>query len=306
MRIDINQDLNHPLELKASKLLRSYKDSPFYNDNYGLRHPFAIYNVSINSVIENQKNLLSNLERIQSDQLNRELSDKKINNDLIVATDQYLDSIMEHLDDCLSIIKAMFPIEEEKHYKKTCRQFNQAIKNFRDHIAKQVNNIKHNQARIRLVTFYTDVLFIPGYFIEGVLPDGAIGPHPEIHYNSNTAFSYNREVRYLICGLFFVSEILANTIKQKFRGSVGSAQKNEDNRLDDIVDRISQLLFMFFPDEYKKPVPLILRTPKQRIIRYPSQFSRPQKLPSPIHIKTEFQGDGVSKSFKLPYFGKDA
>jgi hypothetical protein len=305
MHINISHDLKYPLELKTAMILRPYKETIFYNSNYGLRHPLAIYNISIDAVIENLGNLLSCLEQFQNERLARELSDNKLNRDLIVSTDQYLDSMMEHLDDCFSIIRTMFHDGEDKKYKKACQNFKEAIKGFRDHIAKQVNKIKHSQARIRLITFYNDTISLPGYYIEGVLEDGKVGPHPDIHPKSNTAFSYNREVRYSICGLLFVSEILLNNIKQALPDRVGKVQKSDNHKFGNIVDKVSRLPFMFFPDEYKKPVPLILKTSNQRIIRYPSLISRPKKLPTPLRIKTEFQVDGVSKAYVLPYFGKD-
>lgn len=308
MHVDISQDIRERLEFKAAKLLRIHKETTFYNSNYKLRHPFAIYNISMNAVLANFKNLLRALESYRNDQSARELSDKEINRNLIISTDQYLDSIMEHCDDCLSIIKSFFPSEEDKKYKKACRNFNQSIRTFRDHIAKQVNHIKHSQARIRLIVFYNETVSVPGYYIEGIHTNGTVGPHPDIHPGGNSAFSYYREIRYALCGLLFISDLLADTLNKFLPENVAPVEKFEVNSdkdtLAEVFKDIAIMPFVFFPDEYNKAIPSIRLTDNQRIIRYPSQIAKPQKLPANMKITTEFQGDGVSKSFKMPYFGK--
>jgi hypothetical protein len=38
---------------------------------------------------------------------------------------------------------------------------------------------------------------LPGYFVEGVFPDGAIGPNLPVH-KGPTAFSYCRDIRFHI------------------------------------------------------------------------------------------------------------
>jgi hypothetical protein len=304
MHVNIAQKVSDRLELSADAILRTQKESLFYNLQYGLRHPYAIYTVSISAVMDNFNNLITALEAFQSNTSSEPFSNKESNRNLIISTDQLIDSIMEHLDDCLSIIKSLFLSDEEKKYKKACRGFNESIKVFRDHVAKQVNYIKHSQSRIRLIAFYDGTLMVPGYYIDGILSDGTVGPHPCIHSGSNTAFSYYRETRFLLCGILFISELLAGHIKKLLPKGVPCENKTKDV-VGEVLNGIERLPFIFFPDEYRKPVPAILRRGDRRMIRYPSLITKPHKMHGEMRITTEFQVDGVSKAYTLPYFGKD-
>lgn len=213
MKFSLKNPVEEPLQLPATQFLSQHKNYLFHNKDYGLRHPLAIYNVSISSVLWRHEMLINCLEDIHRLK-NNPLSDKVVVANLIAATDHYLDAVMEHIDDCVNVIKCLFPKNRKSERTKECQSFLRGIRSFRDNVAKQVNLIKHNQSRIRLIAFYSDTYVIPGYFIEGVLPNGTIGPHPEIHECSNTAFSYSRVLRLFMCGLFYTSRYLAQVLQE--------------------------------------------------------------------------------------------
>lgn len=301
MKIIVRIDINNTPQLQAAIVLGALKKYKFYNTDFSLRHPLAIYNISISAVITSMSFLLDTVNRLNSISA-RELQNEENNKALISATDQYLDSIMEHMDDCLNIIKSLYGQKNEKKYKKSCRVFNQHIKSFRDHIAKQVNHIKHSQARIRLIVFYNKSIYVPGYFIEGVLPDEVIGPHPVVHPGSNSAFSYSREIRHSLCGIFFISNYLANIIKAEMPiKAKGALDKNKE--LGELILKISGIGNVFFPDEYKKPIPNIKITSSTITIEYPCKRACLTAFPPQMKVKLGFMGDGVTKTFKMPHFG---
>ncbi len=300
MRISLREPLQNPLSLPATRLLSDRKDYLFHNDQYGLRHPLAIYNVSIATVLGRNETLIDCLEIIHRSNKDP-LGDKATVERLIAATDHFLDAVMEHIDDCVNVIKCLFPKNQKSERAKECQAFLKGIRDFREGIAKQVNFIKHNQSRIRLMAFYSDGYVIPGYFIEGVLPGGVLGPHPEIHEDSNTAFSYSRVMRLFMCGLFFSSKHLEQVL-QTHLGRAKNDQIENDEKLCRAIDRIGAYQRVFFPDEYGKPVPMVEVNKAMRMVEYPAKKVHLVSFPRHGRIIGSYVGDGVTRSFKLPYW----
>ena len=113
------------------------------------------------------------------------------------ATDSLLDALMEHFDDCENVLDCYLGKESQKLKKKIVKW-----KIYRDHVGKIVNQIKHQQRRVRTILFYGPDWAVPGYFIEGPLPGKIIGPDPSIHPGGDTAFSFRRNLLFHLWGLY--------------------------------------------------------------------------------------------------------
>src|SRR5262245_18275161 len=101
---------------------------------------------------------------------------------------------MEHMDDCANILKVFYPPSTRISTDKTL--FGSGLsKGYRIHIGKLVNHLKHNQGRLRSIIFFNNTDVFPGYFVEGVNAQGALGPADHIHEGGNTAFSFARDLR---------------------------------------------------------------------------------------------------------------
>lgn len=301
MKLDIKIDpsvARNPLP--AQLFLEEKKQGEFRNVELGLRHPLAIYNVSINTVINAFNTLLDTLALYNDSDHEKRLGDK-VGASLVQSTDHLLDAVMEHFDDCENIVKVFYASSEKKLCGKALRNLNQTVRQCRDFVAKQVNAIKHNQGRVRLIEFRNPEIKVIGYFIEGVLADGAIGPNPEVHSGGNTAFSYVRVLRYLLATVIFVSRALVSQLNQRSR--VSSPLKKEGlGGFSQVAQRIVALGDYLFPDELDGLIPRIeWQQDKKALIEYPSKSKCGKPPPEPFRINFIHRGDGISRSFKLPY-----
>ena len=89
----------------ALAILSSKLGSSLYNSHYGLRHPFGIYTVSLEKILGSFEELLKVLERSTNHDLTSKKLDVGWDDDLLLGLERLLYSIMEHFDDCESIIK---------------------------------------------------------------------------------------------------------------------------------------------------------------------------------------------------------
>ena len=71
-----------------------------------------------------------------------------------------------------------------------------------------------------------------------------------------------------------------------------------------MIMAVSDLPFIYFPDELRKDIPLVKRTLEKYIIEYPSQRARTMSVPNGARIITSFRGDGVTRTYKVPYLGQ--
>ena len=57
-----------------------------------------------------------------------------------------------------------------------------------------------------------------------------------------------------------------------------------------------------YPDEVKKPFPGIAIDEKEIVIKFPDNSITRNTFPGTTRVVTTFAGDGVTRSFKMPYF----
>jgi hypothetical protein len=240
--------------------------------------------------------------------------DAKWDEKILDATDHVLDAIMQHLDSFKGIICCFFEDCNSKPAQKMNRSFQNEIREYRSHVAKIVNLIKHKQRKLTAVLFHGPGLFNLGYYVEGVVGDGVIGPDPEVHEGSNVAISFNRDLPYHLCNLYFCSAALATHIRKIPNVNVGmsAGEPKVNESLVRLVKRIAILPMEYFPDEVKKPVPLVKFNPIRNTkdfkatLEYPSRRIKARTFNRSCQIKISFRGDGNTRSFKMPYFGEDA
>lgn len=279
-----------------------------YHQDKGLRAPFGIYAVSINNVLDAFVRVPPNLDQaLKSDLTSRRLA-VDWDDDLLGAIQGLLYSLMEHLDDCESILKG-FLQPGVKHSKvEEVRNYERAISKYRTHIGKVVNHIKHKQGRLRSIAFYEPDKPHLGYFVEGPTENGSLGPAPHIHKGGSTAFSYSRDLRLHLYALYFISEQLCQSIGEiaQFEEANRDIPISNDRRFIELAGRISELPLVVFPDELDMDFPAISieETASQEYQLVASLKRRPRGLktvPSPFQVVTFYQTDGVTKAYRMPY-----
>ncbi len=312
----IKRDSQTGFEPEALELLKHSIDVPIYNIDHGKRPPAGIYAISLSDVWTSLKAVLDELDTVQIGTNYRNSSAKELIFDdrLMQSQQELLSAINRHFDDCNSILRCFYPpsIDENALRKKDpVRYFNSNISWYRkDLIAPLYNYYKHHQGRFRSIFIFTQDYGIPGYFAESVDSNGAIGPNLKIHKpfkGSPTAFSFFRDLRLHVYGIYAVSHFLAGGVSQianipmptSALGACGQGPLP-------ILERIASLPFRFFSDELHKAVPSIkiadlTSESKELTLSFPDKNSFPLSLPNVFQVSVRYKGDGVSRSFKAPY-----
>jgi len=288
---------------KAVYALHAAKDVSTHHAIHGFRHPLGIYNVSLTYILTRFGKVLDELDRFSSTYHADKKKTDQLCSALLDTMDHLLDSLLEHMDDCESVIASFFPSKDDPKAKRVWREFKDGIHPYRDHIGRVVNFIKHQQGRLRIVVFSGRSFCYPGYFVEGVVDDGVLGPAPTIHKNSNTAFSFNRDLRFHLVSLYFVSAHLAQAVYEASKIQPQPIEKSEEEsrQLLTTLKRVSQLPMFFYPDEISKQIPVVRILDDGVLIEFGGTSVQPQKVPEHSSVEVMYYGDGVSRSFKVPY-----
>lgn len=215
-----------------------------------------------------------------------------------------LDALIEHIEDCGGIIQSFFAPEEEKQSRQAVSLFKRSVLSYRNHVASMVNYIKHRQGRLRLVVMTTDQVSTLGYYVEGVLRSGGIGPVSTVHPNENSAFSFNRDIPFHTCHLFFVSAKLAEvlvSIDSSLHADSGTGVHN--GKLGSLFELASALPKIYFPDELLKDYPYLGISDGSVVLEFPSERIRPATH-GRMKVQSAFMADGSTKEYSVPYLGQ--
>lgn len=319
MEITRSLKVHNNLNTELYNFLANLPDEVLYNTEHNLRKPLGIYNISSTRVFKAFNNVLDILES------------KAFK--YIELTDHYrelLMSIMSFIDDSYHLMKCLFPVSSvdkhcifadkwmEKVEPQIIKQYKSDINDYRDLIAKIVNKTKHNHALFSNIKISTNIGTIYGYCIMGVDGTETVLPDEEIHKpvgKMSTGFSYNRDIRYHIINFYFVSNLIVKAMRSllnKIYGQViniNSAECSNNEEIWNLFTRINGMRHLYFPDEYNKLMPQIELNQDEKSIRlrYPSTKSYLNKLFRYNGYKVEYitSGDGVTKSFKMPYMGEE-
>lgn len=293
----------------AVETLSASFTSRLYHANYHLRHPFGIYNVSLNKILSSFEDVLEALSSATQHDLRSNKLDPKWDKNLLYNLEKLLYTLMEHMDDCESILQCFFPQGTKLNRETVVKAYQSSIDSYRTHVGKVVNHLKHKQGRLRTIgMFVADVPHL-GYFVEGLADDGSLGPAPNIHSNGSTALSYSRDIRFHLHGMYYVSSKLSQAVETiaPLNKNNPSYQITDTNaRLERIISCIAGLPMIVFPDELRKDFPLFVldHLPSEGVKMTAYLKRLPHGLrtaPSPAVYITFYKGDGVSRAYRMPY-----
>ncbi|MFM2315617.1 MAG: hypothetical protein RLZZ04_4895 [Cyanobacteriota bacterium] len=251
MKLERQTDRDGNLYPEVFNYLESLPDNVIFHSSYSERHPLSIYSLSIQRIIEAFKEVLDEINLIYA-----ALFDAKGNlnhrlDKLPKLHKELLSSLQSHIDDCFRILKTIHPpisknemfverwLEKAKH--PTYKDFENAIKDYRNSFFPIVNKIKHSGGQLRSLLMYsgnkgwieyhskTRIKLFPhntrivGYYIEGVQSDDCIGADPEIHPGGNTAISFNRDLRFHFANLYRISHHLKRAVVKAVQKLHGAA-----------------------------------------------------------------------------------
>lgn len=319
--------------------LRSLPDDVLFHADYTERHPFSIYNLSIQRVILAFKAVLDELDQVStalldsSEHLNYRLEN------LPKLQQELLHSLQSHIDDCYRILKTIHPpvsideifverwLEKAKH--PTYKDFQNAVKDYRKSFAMIVNKIKHNGGQLRPLMMYargqgivvhhlgSGIKFslkdarIVGYFLEGMQPSGRVGPDCDVHPDGKTAISLNRDLRYHFANLYRIGNHLRRAIVRAVRRIHGvdlpqpivTELSPRQEEIEQVAERISSLPPLFFQSEFFKATPDVTFLRNTQGAELTLEFSRTRRVTwsGDVMIYGEIQVDSVCLEYQLPY-----
>jgi hypothetical protein len=129
----------------------------------------------------------------------------------------------------------------------------------------------------------------------------------ERYQGQHTAFSFFRDLRYKFWIVYAVSEIVSDAITQISTPTPNTLDEDETDRtIVEIATRIAKLPRYHFKDEAQLDYPEVHITTTDGItqltLEYPSTNVILPSLFGTFQVATGWIGDGVTRSFGLPYF----
>jgi hypothetical protein len=328
----------HPEAFNCLKLL---PEDVVYHQDHNERHPFSIYSLSIQRVMQAFSAILDEIDRCYSALFDAAGKLDYSLGKLPALQKELLHALQSHIDDCYRILKVLHPssiqvqekfverwLQEIRH--PAYKDFRNATNDYRESFAPIVNKIKHNGGQLRPIMMYSrgrgiightvekDIQTFPknarivGYFLEGIQPSGSIGPDCEIHPGGKTAISLNRDLRYHFANLYRIGSHLRNATARTVRHIHGiklprpSAVTYSGGQYDieSIAERVSKLPPLFFKNEFPKTTPNVKfyhHSGNTELI-LETPGSRYMTWDGEVMIHCEVQVDSVCLEYQIPYW----
>lgn len=284
--------------------LNGISDEMIFNIDYGLMHPVDVFLTTFNDSIESALRLTKRINSIIS--LKTEKLDFEIEeiDDIRVDIFNFLFFSANLIESCQSIIKSLFE-KDSKIAGKAAREFNSLTRDYRAHVSKIVNFIKHQHRRIRPITATWENQIIIGYYVEGVVEKNVIGPDPDIHLNSNVAISLNRDIPYHVVNYYFVCSCLDTVVRKHIKSEKTPLKNLNDNKSLSLLQEVSKIPSNYFPDEIPKgSATVTVRTHphNQVLLEYPGRKKAKNRKSHIMNISVTSTIGIRSRTLKMPYF----
>lgn len=263
--------------------------------------------VSLNNNIVEYENRLKQIFELE-DHENKKVLDSQ---------EELLGSLLGFAEDSFHILQCFYPadtvaknvesVQEWLEYadKHLYREYVEKIDSYLGNLAPIVHAIRDNNAPLKQARLRSEHGYIDGYYLEGVDNKGIMGPDRKIHKlfrNTDTAFSYNRELKYHLVNLIFITHHIKTAIGKILHKKHIEITNNEDGageseKLFHIAEQIEKLPYLFYPDEVYKQIPEVKVTDDAVTFILPSNDAKPL-----IYIRSEIRsGIGEDRQIRLPY-----
>jgi hypothetical protein len=273
--------------------------TPSRHESLRRRHPTASYSASVGTVGAALAIVLSLLEAGRD--WSAEPSAKARHDQLLFAYEGLLHALMNHMEDCVWILKSLTRQPDLKH-DPAAKRYKIEVDDYRNHIGNVVNAIKHRQGRLRLLQMLGPQFASSGYYVERGAGDG-VGPDPDVHARGLTAFSFNRDLKLHVCEFLQTSASLASAVETMLKIAPAADHQGGRNQLLEQVSAVSRLEEQYFPDEYEKPRPDLFVTADVMSIRagFVSSEGWQPFAGLRVQINMHMVGDDHTREWKVPY-----
>lgn len=309
MVIKLISSTGSSLKPEAIRILSSDISARLHHTDLIIRHPLAIYNLSLASILSCFESVLSTISSLckSPSSLTPLAAPHDFEIPLLSKQLSLLYSLETHLDDCERILESCFPSRSAFHNDIQVKAYKSAIHPYRKHVGKVVNHLKHDQGRLRSILFRDNASAHLGYFVEAPDSEGSLGPAPKVHKNGNTAFSFARNLRFHFCNVYLVSAALSRAVINLTKPITLAALGNKDDiGWTSVARSIAALPMVFFSDEIAQSVPTVIVSDSDDggttlMLAYPDYETKAETVRKEMEVMINYVGDGVSRSYRMPY-----
>lgn len=301
----------------AREALKRISANVTYHNEWGVRQPLGMYNISITRLPREFALALDALIAFtnfpvkgggaQADKAADQLTD---------CYRALLYAMNEHAEDCDNIAKTFFPKDKFTGKESSLRNFRGMSKPYRERLNKIVNAMKHRQARLSLFHATNAMIRIPGYSIQSLIAPNTIGPDIHVHHKKRSsdvaATSFSYDFRWHICAFYGLGWALSRFIEDvtgTHTPEMKDAATPRENtpQMFDVVSRVAKLPTFVFPQEVRGLNPVVDTNSDHSRCRIEiSESAKPRPLTfgqlpgGPITLTARYTGDGATTSFKVP------
>jgi hypothetical protein len=202
---------------EAAATLGAMYARPFHHEAHRVRHPLGIYNVSLVQVFERFETVIRQHDEIVKTRPFTNKDDCVSGappwlREFLTGYQQLLYALAEHVEDCYTILETCLPPGALKKHPAR-KAYLDATDEYRDHVGRVVNHIKHQHGRLRLVLGYDDTSCTLSYFVDGIRADGFLGPAYEVHSDGPTHFNVAVDLRFHFAHLYVLAHHLSRAIE---------------------------------------------------------------------------------------------
>ena len=290
---------------EALGVLLAIKDENSFHETINLLHPADIFCSALEEFAQSALLLTSIVNEINT----REPGENSITAEEVTKLSHLTQNLYlcsdNFLSSCRSILRCAFPTAD-KQCTKTLRLFDMQVRSYNDYVSKTINYIKHRHRRIRTIYCTSDNFIIAGYFVEGIVEKGVVGPDADMHNNSDCAISFNRDIPHHVANILLCAGTLGAISRDAFSVSTLIAPSSTDsNLLIRLFDECSKLQSNYFNDEiFQQRHARIKKHGKDRFVVSIDEKNKPtNRKPHLQNFKVTFRVPHMYRSIKLPYFG---
>jgi hypothetical protein len=298
------------------------------------RHPMGIYNYSLSRILKSFIYIIKQIEIIENKQISKSSELTRSMDILLIIYSELLHALHAHIDDCFRILKIVSPYptkemnnlssKKRNNVKRSAykwlkefnhpsyKNFEKNIAEYRNHIGSIVNKMKHNHARLRLISIDMEGFEVLGYYVEGidVNKDNKIISCPDTKIHPNyTAFSFNRNLRFHFYYIYEISHYLQEALvfalekEYNFKPTNFKPYINYNTDFDVVATKVQNLDIAFYFDEYEKSLPQILIKKNDNDIKLTLKLidNKVQYNINGIRVNFFQEMDAVTEIVKRPY-----
>jgi hypothetical protein len=169
------------------------------------------------------------------------------------------------------------------------------------------NRLKHNNQKLSFILASEGVNHVEGFFIEGYTSVNSIGFDPTFHGKKNNmsdGISFKKFFKEVFLSFFYISDMLLKAVEQhlkkyhNYKLNYRISSNGDEDRIKNIWNKLSDMDYIYFPDEYKIKYTKIGRYKISYL--HKTVFFSP--IPGKLKLKMAFSGDGVTNKISCPMY----